>query len=71
MNSLPIATLIALVTTLALAPPPARADLQAGAAAIDVTPPGDILPVFVNGGMTSRSVAKIKTTVNARAIGVR
>ena len=71
MNSLPIATLIALVTTLALAPTPARADFQAGAAVIDVTPPGDILPVFVNGGMTSRSVAKIKTAVNARAIGVR
>ncbi|GDY22025.1 hypothetical protein LBMAG56_33720 [Verrucomicrobiota bacterium] len=51
-----------------IALPSARADFQAGAAVIDVTPPADILPVFVNGGMTSRSVAKIKTAVNARAI---
>ncbi|MFA6543217.1 MAG: LamG-like jellyroll fold domain-containing protein [Limisphaerales bacterium] len=44
----------------------ARAEFQAGAAVIDVTPP--TLPVLVNGGMTSRSIEKIKTRVNARAI---
>ena len=55
---------------LALAPLPARSDFQAGAAVVDVTPPGDALPVLVNGGMTSRSVGKVKTTVNARAIVV-
>jgi hypothetical protein len=45
---------------------PAHADFKAGAAVIDVTP--EKLPVFVNGGMTSRSLDKIKTRVNARAI---
>ena len=43
-----------------------RAELKAGAAVIDVTP--SKLPVFVNGGMFSRSLDKIKTRVNARAI---
>lgn len=47
---------------------PARAEFKAGAAVIDVTPP--VLPVLVNGGMTSRSVEKIKTRVNARAIAL-
>lgn len=45
---------------------PAHADLKVGAAVIDVTPVK--LPVFVNGGMTSRSLDKIKTRVNARAM---
>ncbi|MEX0728351.1 MAG: neutral/alkaline non-lysosomal ceramidase N-terminal domain-containing protein [Planctomycetaceae bacterium] len=44
----------------------ALAEFQAGAAVIDVTPPK--LPVLVNGGMTSRSVDKVNTRVNARAI---
>jgi hypothetical protein len=43
-----------------------RADFQAGAAVIDVTP--SRLPVLVNGGMFSRSVGKVKTPVSARAM---
>lgn len=43
-----------------------RADFQAGAAVIDITPVK--LPVFVNGGMTSRYIDKIKAKVNARAV---
>lgn len=42
------------------------ADFQAGAAAVDITPPK--LPVLVNGGMFSRSVDKIKTRIHARAL---
>lgn len=41
-------------------------DFRAGAAIVDVTP--DKLPVLVNGGMTSRSLDKVKTRVHARAI---
>lgn len=44
----------------------ALADFQAGAAIVDITPVK--LPVFVNGGMTSRFLDKIRTRVNARAI---
>jgi hypothetical protein len=43
-----------------------RAEFQAGAVVIDITPPK--LPVLVNGGMLSRYVDKINTRVNARAI---
>ncbi len=43
----------------------AHADFQAGAATVDVTP--QTLPVLVNGGVLSRSVAKVKTAVTARA----
>ncbi|MDA0833065.1 MAG: hypothetical protein O2955_14940 [Planctomycetota bacterium] len=43
-----------------------RAEFHAGSAVIDVTP--QTLPVLVNGGMVSRSLDKIKTRVNARAI---
>lgn len=39
---------------------------KAGAALVDVTPPR--LPVLVNGGMTSRSLSKVKTPVTARAL---
>jgi len=39
---------------------------KAGAAVVDVTP--QKLPVLVNGGMTSRSLDKIKTPVTARAL---
>ena len=45
-----------------------RADLQAGAAVVDVTP--TVLPVLVNGGMLSRSVDKVKTPVHARALAL-
>lgn len=48
------------------AAPLARAEFLAGAAITDVTPKQ--LPVLVNGGMTSRSVEKIKTPVNARSL---
>ena len=51
---------------LGLAAPAAVAEFKAGAAVIDVTP--DKLPVLVNGGMTSRSIDKVKTRVLARAI---
>ena len=44
------------------------AEFQAGAAAVDITPPK--LPVLVNGGMFSRSVDKIKTRIHARAIAL-
>ena len=59
-------TLLLTAALLLLPLAPARAEFKAGAAVIDVTPP--VLPVLVNGGMTSRSVEKIKTRVNARAI---
>jgi hypothetical protein len=44
----------------------AKAEFQAGAAVVDVTPAQ--LPVLVNGGMLSRSADAVKTPVNARAI---
>ncbi len=44
----------------------ALADFQAGAAVVDITPAK--LPVFVNGGMTSRYLDKIRARVNARAV---
>jgi hypothetical protein len=46
----------------------ARAEFQAGAAMVDISPPK--LPVLVNGGMISRYVDKIKTTIHARAVVV-
>ena len=48
------------------AAPLARAEFLAGAAITDVTPKQ--LPVLVNGGMTSRSIDKVKTPVNARSL---
>ncbi len=57
--------LLAAVSSLILVGP-ARAELKGGAAVIDVTPIK--LPVFVNGGMFSRSLDQIKTRVNARAL---
>ena len=42
------------------------AELRAGTAIVDVTPLQ--FPVFVNGGMTSRSATVAKTRINARAI---
>ena len=46
----------------------ARADFLAGAAIVDVTP--TTLPVLVNGGMMSRSIEKVRTRINARALAV-
>ena len=43
-----------------------NAELQAGAAVVDVSP--EQFPVLVNGGMTSRSADKVVTPINARAI---
>lgn len=47
---------------------PAVAEFRAGAAVVDVTPTQ--LPVLVNGGMMSRSLDKVKTRVNARALAL-
>lgn len=58
--------LIPICAWLVLNPAIARADLRAGAAAIDITPPQ--LPVLVNGGMTSRTVDRVKTRIHARAL---
>lgn len=44
----------------------AEGGFRAGAAVVDVTPA--LLPVLVNGGMLNRSVGKVKTPVNARAL---
>lgn len=53
--------------SLALTPLAAtRAEFQAGAAAIDISPPR--LPVLINGGMLSRTADSIKTPVHARAL---
>lgn len=46
----------------------AQAELQAGAAIVDITP--DQLPVLVNGGMLSKSADQIKTRIHARAIAL-
>ena len=46
----------------------ATAELQAGAAIVDVTP--SKFPVLVNGGITSRSATEVVTKINARAIVV-
>ncbi|MEQ9408237.1 MAG: LamG-like jellyroll fold domain-containing protein [Fuerstiella sp.] len=47
-------------------PNSAFAELQAGAAVVDVTP--SKFPVLVNGGMTSRTADSVNTRINARAI---
>lgn len=57
-----LATLPLLVVTASVA----TAEFQAGAAVIDATPIQ--FPVFVNGGMTSRSLDVVKTKINVRAI---
>lgn len=54
------------IALLCTAASPCHAELQAGAAVIDITP--EKLPVLVNGGMLSRYIEKINTRVNARAI---
>lgn len=45
---------------------PARAELRAGAAAIDVTPRS--FPVLINGGMNSNSANGVTTPAHARAV---
>ncbi len=59
--------LLAVVGCLGLVPA-VQAELKAGAAVIDISPPK--LPVLVNGGMLSRYIDKINTKVHARAIVV-
>ncbi|GAB5442873.1 MAG: hypothetical protein Fues2KO_32220 [Fuerstiella sp.] len=54
--------------TVLLMPNRCWAELQAGAAIVDVTPKK--FPVLVNGGMTSRSATDVVTPINARAIVV-
>lgn len=44
----------------------ARADLQAGAAKVDITPRS--LPAIVNGGMVSRSLSEIRSPLSARGL---
>lgn len=61
-------TLLSLLLLQAVSAAGARAEFQAGAAVVDITPPK--LPVLVNGGMLSRYVDQIKTRVNARAFVV-
>ncbi len=63
-----VVTLISLFFCYSCLLPSVSAEFLAGAAMIDVTP--DKLPVFVNGGMTSRSLDKVKTPVHARAIAM-
>jgi hypothetical protein len=46
----------------------ARAEFQAGAAVIDVTPTK--LPAIVNGGLKTRSVGDVKTRLSARALAL-
>lgn len=46
----------------------AVAELQAGAAVIDVTP--TTLPVIVNGGMTSRTTDQVTTRLKARSLAI-
>ena len=43
-----------------------RAEVSVGAAIVDVTPLE--FPVYVNGGMTSRSISEVNTPISARAI---
>ena len=63
MRSFLLSLLVAAVSSVSV-----RAEFQAGAAVIDITPPK--LPVLVNGGMLSRYLDKINTRVNARAVVV-
>ena len=61
-----ISRLLLAATLLINASPFVAAEFRAGAAVVDVTPTQ--FPVFVNGGMTSRSATESVTPVNARAI---
>lgn len=59
--------LLGILLTMASAPVNAG-QLQAGAAVVDITP--EKLPVLVNGGMTSRSLDRIRTRIHARALAL-
>ncbi len=60
------APLFVCISLLAASNASLKAELQAGSAVVDVTPPR--LPVLVNGGMLSRTLSAVKTRVNARAL---
>lgn len=60
--------LVIILAAVASPPQSCFAEFQAGAAIVDVTP--SKFPVFVNGGMRSRSADQVTTPVNARAIVV-
>ena len=59
-------TLLASFVLLMISVGEADAQLRAGATVVDATPIQ--FPVFVNGGMTSRSLDFVKTKINVRAI---
>ncbi|MBD3676296.1 MAG: hypothetical protein HUJ26_22525 [Planctomycetaceae bacterium] len=60
--------LMIILAVVAGTPESCFAEFRAGAAIVDVTP--SKFPVFVNGGMRSRSADQVTTPVNARAIVV-
>lgn len=64
MKYLPV--LLACFILFGNSPRQVAAELQAGAAVVDATPVQ--FPVFVNGGMTSRSLDVVKTKINVRTI---
>lgn len=59
-------TILASCVLLVISAQVASGELRAGAAKVDATPIQ--FPVFVNGGMTSRSLDVVKTKINVRAI---
>ena len=61
-----VSTVVVTIVLLSAVSPNAIAELRAGAAVVDATPIQ--FPVFVNGGMTSRSLDVVKTKINVRAI---
>jgi hypothetical protein len=63
-----VAASLLAMTTLAVSPQSANAELKAGAAVVDVTP--KILPVLVNGSMLTRTVGVVNTPVQARAVAL-
>lgn len=48
--------------------PASAGPIQAGAAAVDVTPPKEMLPIAVNGGFTARFIETITDPLHAKAI---
>jgi hypothetical protein len=58
--------ILAVVCMIGAAQVELKAELRAGCSFVDITP--HTFPVLVNGGMLSRSLAKVKTSVNARAL---
>ena len=44
--------------------------LQAGAASVDITPPAEMLPIAVNGGINAKFISKITDPLHAKAIAL-